>query len=48
MGYSASSLRYLHIAYALFIAVQIAYAVWLTVRWRRVTSALADERRLNG
>ena len=48
MGYSADSIRYLHIAYTLFIAVQVAYVGWLAVRWNRVSAALKADRRLNG
>ncbi len=38
MEYSAESLRYLHIAYTIFIAVQVSYVAWLAARWNRVTA----------
>ncbi len=44
MGYSADSIRYLHIAYTIFITVQVAYVAWLAARWKRVTSAIATTR----
>ncbi len=47
MGYSADSIRYLHIAYVLFIAVQIAYVAWLAAQWVRVSAALKADRNLN-
>ncbi len=42
MEYSAESLRYLHIAYTILIAGQIAYAAWLALRWSRITRNDAD------
>ncbi len=46
MDYSAESVRYLHIAYAIFIAVQISYVVWLAALWRRLnnTSQVPHDR----
>ena len=41
MSYSAESVRYLHIAYAIFIAVQIGYVAWLAARWRRLSDVPA-------
>lgn len=44
MEYSADSLHYLHIAYTIFIVVQVAYVAWLIVRWKRVQAATRDGR----
>ncbi len=44
MDYSADSLRYLHIAYTIFIVVQVAYVAWLVLRWKRVNAAAQDTR----
>ena len=43
MEYSAESVRYLHVAYALFIAVQVGYVAWLGRRWNRVQADTATE-----
>lgn len=40
MEYSAESVRYLHIAYSLFILIQVGYVGWLVVRWRRVQAQI--------
>ena len=40
MEYSAESLRYLHVAYVLMIASQLAYVAWLGIRWSRTKAAL--------
>ena len=39
MGYSAESVHYLYIAYAIFIGVQVGYIAWLCVRWSQVQAA---------
>lgn len=44
MEYSADSLRYLHIAYTIFVVVQVAYVAWLIMRWNRVQAATRDDR----
>lgn len=45
MDYSAESLRYLHIAFTILIASQVAYAIWLGVRWSRTSDRMRDLRR---
>ena len=44
MDYSPESVLYLKIAYAVILLAQIAYAVWLTRRWRESGSRPADTR----
>lgn len=36
MEYSAESIRFLHLCYALLITGQIAYVLWMAVRWSRL------------
>lgn len=42
MDYAPEGLRFLHIAYAVIVAAQVAYGLWLVRQWRRAKKPGVD------